>query len=363
MDPVFQMFPEDGPLRLASRATSGLIPFLVSDKATTMFLRLIAVGSGCEPLGGAAPTIELRAGTGEIATVPRSPSEGAVHDESENQVGTASWTRERNDIFRVELLISKKDDRLWRVRITNNDPEELGFVWVTSDLAKDTLQPRVSMPQRSLGRHALSGRPLENIVANIANVGTAALEFRDPIGTDMGAGFTLVRRPSSIPPNECGSIEIKVAPIGHSDGPYRAEAIYTLKCNVIDVGDRTVKDRTLLLVRSKKTEKETVKEKEGDKGGEKGKEGQLDMKAGETLTERFQQMPGGMGGGVGERLAGLERTVSELVHFISPELRPDLSTSALDRENRAGQEAKYTKEAKDAKDGKDGKDFDKQSDR
>ncbi|WP_405860960.1 hypothetical protein OG361_37790 [Streptomyces sp. NBC_00090] len=353
MDPVFQMFPEEQPLRLVSRATSGLIPFLVPADATAMFLRLVAVGSGCEPLGGAAPTIELRAGTGEIATVPRAPSEGAVHDESGNEVGTASWTRERDDIFMVKLLISEKNARLWRVRITNNDPEELGFVWVTSDVEEDTHQPRISM-NRSLGRHAVAGAPLENIVASIANVGTTALKFDDLPGTDMGAGFTLVRVASSIPPNGCGSIEIKVAPI--VAGTPRAETQYKMKCNVVDV-----EDRTLFLVRSQKTTKETVKEKDGDKGtGEKGKDGQLDVKAGDTLTGRFQRMPEGAGGGVGERLAGLERTVSELVHFISPELRPDLSTSALDRENRAGQEAKYTKESKDAKDGKD---VEKQSDR
>lgn len=356
------MFPENRPLRLASRATSGLVAFLVPADATTMFLRLVAVGSGCEPLGGAAPTIELRAGTGEIAQVPRAPGEGAVHDELGNQVGTASWTRERDDIFMVELLISKKNARLWRVRITNNDPEELGFVWVTSEVAQDTHQPRISM-QRNLGRHAVSGRPLENIVASISNVGTGPLKFRDLPGTDMGAGFTLVRVPSGIPPNGCGSIEIKVDPIVASfDGPSRDETEYQLKCNVADV-----KDRTLFLVRSEKWEKEATKEKDtGEKEKDsKDKEGKDTphelMKAGDTLAGRVPQMPGGGAEGVGERLANLERTVSELVHFIRPDLRPDLSTSALDHENRDGQEEKFIKEAKGAKDGKDGKDVEQQS--
>ncbi|MCQ6556831.1 hypothetical protein NPS70_27120 [Streptomyces sp. C10-9-1] len=343
MDPVFQMFPQDGPLRLANRATSGLVPFLVPSDASTMFLRLIAVGSNCESLGGAAPTIELRAGTGEMSDIPRAPGEGAIHDEYGAHVGTASWTRERHDIFMVELFIANKDARLWRVRITNNDPEELGFVWVTSDVADDTHQPRPSM-QRHFERHEVAGIQLDNIVANIANVGTAELKFKDLPGTDMGAGFTLLKVPSGIPPNGCGSLEIRVDTIVGTpfSGLSRDEATYVLKCNVVDA-----EDTTLTLVRSEKTRKWKEKDKEKDKEKEKeDKDAPHElMKAGDTLARGRDRHPGGVGDDAGERLANLERTVSDLIHFIRPELRPDLSTSALTYESQTGQQAKQSKQS------------------
>ncbi|MFI8520269.1 hypothetical protein ACIGEZ_20940 [Streptomyces sp. NPDC085481] len=311
-----------------------------------MFIRIIALGSGCEPPGGAAPIIELRAGTGELANVPRSPDEGTIRDETQTEVATATWTREVDDIFMVELTIGKKNTRLWRLRITNNDPEELGFVWVTSEDADDARQPRISM-QRGLGRTARLGEPIENIVAPIANIGTKTMKFRDRPGTDMGNGFTLVRVPESIRPNACGSIEIRVDPIGASvSWPARYETEYVLKCDVVDA-----KDKTISLGRYQKTAKEKEKDnkdKEKD-GAEKGhKDGPLEvMKPVDTFPPPFGRIQGDEPGSVSERLAGLERTVSELVHFIRPDLRPDLATSALAYEDQGHQDGKHTKEAKE----------------
>jgi hypothetical protein len=48
-------------------------------------------------------------------------------------------------------------------------------------------------------------------------------------------------------------------------------------------------------------------------------------------------------GGVAERLASLEQTVQQLVHFISRDLRPDLGRSAL----QGSQAAKDEKDLKD----------------
>jgi hypothetical protein len=48
--------------------------------------------------------------------------------------------------------------------------------------------------------------------------------------------------------------------------------------------------------------------------------------------------------GTAERLAALEQTVQQLVHFIGRELRPDLSQSAL----QSSQAAKDEKDLKDA---------------
>ncbi|MDN3295827.1 hypothetical protein QWM81_17575 [Streptomyces ficellus] len=353
MAPVFQMFPEAGPLQLASRTTSGLLPFIVPSDAATMFLRLVAVGPGCESLGGAAPTIELRAGTGVMAPVPNGPVPASITDESGAEVGMASLTREAHDIFMVTLEISKKNTRLWRVRITNNDPEELGFVWVTAEDAEDTRQPRMQW-SGSFQRSALPGEPIDNIVARVSNVGTGVLTFHDLPGTDLGGGFTLLKVPSDIAPNACGTLEIKVDPIPPSQpyqGPQEFGSEYELRCN-----DRNKKNATLRLVRSQKFGKEKEKEKEfKEKEGkeQKDKEGKDNFE--DELMKAGDAFPLGTGparedaGSIARRLADLEQAVDRLAHFIGPELRPDTSMSPLANEGRVQRGWGGTRPAGDAK--------------
>jgi Subtilase family len=69
------------------------------------------------------------------------------------------------------------------------------------------------------------------------------------------------------------------------------------------------------------------------------------------------------GGSMEERVAGLEQTVAQLVHFISPELRPDLVASALGQENDLQKlSAQLRTQADAAKTAKDQKDIEKVSD-
>jgi hypothetical protein len=69
-----------------------------------------------------------------------------------------------------------------------------------------------------------------------------------------------------------------------------------------------------------------------------------------------------------QRLGQIEQTLGQLMHFIGPELRPDLSTSALSHEDPTQGDvqalsASLQKQATDAKTAKDSKDVDKVADR
>lgn len=67
-------------------------------------------------------------------------------------------------------------------------------------------------------------------------------------------------------------------------------------------------------------------------------------------------------GSLEERVAGLEQTLATLSHFISPELRPDLATSALNQESDLqALSAQLQQQAQAAKDAKDQKDVEKLS--
>ncbi|MEV4441884.1 hypothetical protein AB0K09_23315 [Streptomyces sp. NPDC049577] len=332
--PVFQMFPDTAPLQLAYHATSGLVPFTVPDDASDMYLRLVALGPGCESLGGAAPSIEVRAGQGEIAAVLRDPGKGSVSDESGKQVATASWTREPNDIFLIHLEILDKNRRPWRLRITNNDPEELGFVWVASEEADSTRQPRAAM-NTIINRTVLPSVAPEDITLTVANIGTASLTFSDPPGKDLGLGFTLKSLPSHIESNSCGTLVIGVSPFSAAPltgGSHTRSATYVLACNDLDASDRT-----LSLSRYDKAGKESTKEKESK---DKEKDGK-DKEHKDTPLELMKApVPtgSGFGGdepGIADRLAELEQQVARLTHFIHQDLRPDLSQSAMAYENPA----------------------------
>ncbi|MEE1752734.1 hypothetical protein [Streptomyces sp. SP18CS02] len=240
------------------------------------------------------------------------------------EVGTASWTREPRDVFLVRLNIGRSADRPWHVRITNNAPKELSFVWVVSDLEEDTLQPRISM-QRSHGRIAPAGAPMADIEVRVGNVGPGTLRLTNTAGTDMGRGFTLDEVTPTIPPNGCGHLVIKVAPIAHQPfgGPARLSTDFVLKSNA-----RDKEEKTLHLTRSEKIEKESKDSKETkDKDGKEGKD--KEQKDG-SQEQRMVPDPFSRPAGPAPARAS---TDSAHVHFIPPELRPDLSASALARED------------------------------
>ncbi|MFE5909273.1 hypothetical protein ACFQ6B_09340 [Streptomyces wedmorensis] len=327
VDPVFQMFPKDGPLRLAAGSRpSTPVAFEVGARLTSVFLRLIKVGAECEPPGESAVVIELRAGKGDFAPVPREPDTVTISDVSLTAVATASWTLEPRGVILIRVDISKPSEMPWEMRITNKAPVELLFVWVVSDLEEDTRQPRLLM-ERSHGREALLGKPVGNIVVDVANVGTRELTIDTPAGTDLGNGFLLHARTSPILPNACGRLVIKVAPLAFVPGGVglvRHSTDFTLQADT-----RDVEERTLHLTCSEKVSKEKEKEKEG-------KEKEKEVKDKETKdTPDELMMVGDLFPTPLPPLVAWAGAASPHVHFIPRELRPDVSTSALVHEDPA----------------------------
>lgn len=115
--------------------------------------------------------------------------------------------------------------------------------------------------------------------------------------------------------------------------------------------------RQLIPVKTKET-----KEKEKEKEKEILKEIRDDKGIREKAIEVFQRAA--PGAGIEDRIAALEGSVQQLTHFISSELRPDLSTSSLSGEaDAAALSQELRKQAVDAKSLKDDKDLEKTRDR
>ncbi|CCK24471.1 hypothetical protein BN159_0092 [Streptomyces davaonensis JCM 4913] len=313
-DPVFQMHPEDGPLRLApGPQPSDPFPFEVDASNTVRFLRFNASDPTCAPTGETEPLIELRLALGKWAAVPRAPETVTIEDQHLTAYATASWTREPGDMFLVRLDIDKPSELKWQVRLTNKAQKELFFVWVVSDLEEDTRQPRIFMPSVQ-HRTASPGGFIGNIVVNVANVGTRELVFFTEGSTDLGGGFFLKSLTSPIQPSECGPLVIGVASTEHGSDSTDF---------VLQADTRDEAERTLHLSRSK-PDKEKAEGKEG-KDSDGGPSKHLpDMMGVSDLFPR-PLIPGLAWAGA----ASLNE------HFIPPELRPDLSTSALAYEDPA----------------------------
>ncbi|MFB7451883.1 hypothetical protein [Streptomyces sp. NPDC056194] len=325
VDPVFQMYPEEGPLRLAvGSQPSTPVAFKVGAQLTGTFIRLIKAGTKCMPTGESAVVIELRAGGGDFARVPREPDTVTIKDVSLTPVATASWIPEPRGVILIRVDIIKPSDMPWEIRITNEAPAELLFVWVVSDLEKDTRQPRLMM-ERSHSREAFPGKPVADIVVNVANVGTGDLTIDTPAGADLGNGFLLDERTSPIIPNDCGSLLIKADPIEFVPGGVglvRHSTDFTLQANT-----RNVEERTLHLTRSEKVSKEKEKEKEGKEKEKEGKD-----KEHKDAPEELMMVGDLFPTPLSPLVAG---AASPHVHFIPTELRPDVSTSALVHEDPA----------------------------
>jgi hypothetical protein len=336
------MFPKDQEqFRLPPGATSGLVEFTVPKTAAKMFLRIAAVGNGTEPLGGAAPTIQLRAGSGIIATVPAEPAEAvSIRDENE-AVAKASWIRETNDVFKVSIGISKKAERKWRLRITNEDFEELGYVWVTSTDEAETLQPRISLAgrQRSFGTEAVFNKPLPVITVVVANIGTGALRITDPPDTDIGGGFSLMARPNKIQPNHVDSLVFKAQPVA----PGTPEDDLGTQYVIGTASDSTADERTITLFRqgffppppppptNPKPSKDT-KDRKDSKDDEIEKPHSPPEYTGVAGRVDVDSLFGVGEESVIRQLVELDKKFATLAHFIPPELRPDLSASLLAQE-------------------------------
>ena len=126
------------------------------------------------------------------------------------------------------------------------------------------------------------------------------------------------------------------------------------------------KDKNEKVEQKEKLEKLETKERKEQIKDIKDKEKDKELK--ETKEKEFKERkeiqeggPQGFAAGdLAARVAELERTVAELVHFISGELRPDLQSSALNQEDDlVALSQQLEKQARDAKSSKDDKDVEK----
>ena len=116
------------------------------------------------------------------------------------------------------------------------------------------------------------------------------------------------------------------------------------------------KERKELVKEGKEFAKE-VKEKDVKEGkeikefkeGKELKEKDLENKIGEVGGINIRPA-GAEAGGTEQRLAALEQTMQQLVHFIGTELRPDLSQSALQGSSQAAKDEKDLKDAEKVSD-------------
>ncbi|MEU6239196.1 hypothetical protein [Kitasatospora sp. NPDC047058] len=303
------MFPDTGQLRLAKDATTGLVAFGVDPTASSWFLQVVSIGPNCQPLRGRAPDLEIRAGQGLITAVPQAPAEAAIPDETGTSAATASWTRDTTDVFTLQLKIAGHGVPAWSLRITNNDPQELGFVWTSARSAGDGRQPRIQMDTTV---HVTVRGTAPDRVVPMANIGPGTLTIAGSAGADMGAGFTLKSFPAGLAPNACGQLVLKVAPGGSSAAPTQT-ASFTLNCN-----DTVIEEKTLHLTR------EQLKSgKEGKEGKDKEKEGK-EKEHKDHVGKELEVQAGTLAGSASGQ--GSE-------HFIPADQRPDLADSALGNEN------------------------------
>ncbi|MFD7449187.1 hypothetical protein [Kitasatospora sp. NPDC059827] len=309
------IFPDTGQIRLANLATTGVLPFVVDQTATAWALLVVALGPNCAPLGGKAPDIELRAGTGPLTSIPKAPAAASLVDETGAAVGTASWTRDAFDVFTVPIDITNPDDRPWSLRITNVDPQELGFVWSTAASADKARQPRIVMDTTPLRTTVAVSETLPRVSVPISNIGTGPLTINSRADQAMGAGYLLSDVPPSIPPNGCDRLGITVTPASVPPAAATVTATFVLDCD-----DPVAREVTLHLSRDEKNKdvkdhKDVTKENKDDKDGK-------DHKDDKENKDAIKEHPA-------ERLEPTAGANPPPEHFIPPAQRPDLTDSAL----------------------------------
>jgi len=85
-----------GPVPIAGQQTSQLFDLNVPPGKKTLFLRLVALFRDGDPLGGAAPTLQIKAGTGGIiSSVDVDAAPVGVRNVNNKVVGSAAFKRLR----------------------------------------------------------------------------------------------------------------------------------------------------------------------------------------------------------------------------------------------------------------------------
>jgi len=209
---VFRVFPSPptAPLVVAGGGQSAFVPFQeLAGGGTddlTMFVRLVKLGSGCAPAGGADPRFRLRAGGGPAVDVAMFPNAAPVHDGQGNFVADVMGDAQGDGMYRVRVFISQPGSA-WQLQIVNQDAEPHGFTWVVADNDREARQPWIDLPA-AVGFEAFPGQVVTNSV-RAANQGTGRLTIGDAVGLRPGPGFELVGVPGPISPNGCGAVDIR----------------------------------------------------------------------------------------------------------------------------------------------------------
>jgi len=190
-----------GPLPIAGQQTSQLFDINMPAGEETFFLSFIALFRDNEPLGGEAPTFQIRAGRGVITSVGPNSAGVDIPDGDESVVGTVTCKRLPNDVFLLTISEIVENSGPWRIRIRNNDSESLRFLGFSSTQAENTLQPWLVVGgpgERRAGesffRLAEGSQSIE-----IRNLGTAPLDlFEDPGPLGEDPSVILTEKPTRV---------------------------------------------------------------------------------------------------------------------------------------------------------------------
>ncbi|MDT7765570.1 MAG: hypothetical protein QOC63_4990 [Mycobacterium sp.] len=188
-------------LELPSGQFSSPFSLSVPNDAAEFFIRIIALFRDNQPLGGESPTIEIRAGQGELTPLTvtiqgSAPTSTPIVGTNGATAGTATCERDNNDIYLVDIADIPEGQGPWELRISNNDAQTLHFVAISSTDITQTTQPWMVWGATP-GNFSTSNNPddasfiLDGLAAThpvvVRNLGTGPLSFREQAGVSIGA--------------------------------------------------------------------------------------------------------------------------------------------------------------------------------
>jgi len=362
------MFPLTSPVPIAAGRTSEPLDLFVPHEASQSFIRIIALWQDNRPLGGLVPTVQLRSGRGPFTAAALGPG-ATVPGSDSGPAATATLTPEPEDIYLVTLSDIADNAGPWAIRLTNNDSQDLRFVWFSSDLEPETRQPWLVLgaPATStnpfvvdLWRHSNSPNQVRQQL-DIRNWGTKSLAITEtadsPIG-DPTSGLSLQAITATLAPHDVGELVFELDPTifdpakatspGAASFTFQYSMTYTLLCNDPVAAHKQLQF-VLFHTPPKDTQKDTAdyhpkdRNKESTDAQQKQNKDVQDDKDRKDWHDQHKRpeiaapSPATAAGkNLADRVAGLEQTVAQLTHFIGPELRPDLSASALHGEPDQG---------------------------
>jgi hypothetical protein len=149
-----------------------------------MFIRAAMVG------GTMRPSFLLKAGTGEVATVPAlppNPASGVVSifraGSQTGYVGSARIANpnEANNLSLIEITFDQDTVETWQFGIINRDTTaDREFTWVVADNQAETAQPWIHVAPATLPYNALVNETLDQSVT-VHNKGTGTLTLKGVI--------------------------------------------------------------------------------------------------------------------------------------------------------------------------------------